>query len=518
MRDDVDCGWITTTLHTEGELDPQSPFYTASLSLSLSLSPIQSLNMPPDAETKSQIVGTTPPSPQPSASSSSLPNGNGSWCQHNHRSVDASRSEAQDGYYFFFLTPSAARELPRFQYKGEDRSLLYAYVLSPLATFLVERCTPRSLAPNSITLIGLSFMIFAYCAMWYYVPMLEPDNSEVEDGDIPRWIFLVNGLAILVYQTLDNMDGKQARRTGSSSPLGLLFDHGCDAVNSVFGSANWMISMALHPYRDRWLCWSMLFGPYALFYISTWEEYHTGSLIMPIINGPNEGLLGATIMSFISWWYGPQFWQGTDGWDRILLPVLTRTIAPVTVGSWSILSAGLLRNADLLVLASTAGFIQETSIKIVSLVRSHGRHVLWRLVPFLTLLVCSLMVAGTDLQIWLSMPRTSLHLCATLFVEMTCELMLSHMSKQHYQPFRWILLPLVVFALAVQFGYLRAGHWTETFLLIYTASSMTYLTLKAVIVIHEICAVLNIWCFDICTPRRRRPVETPERIDHEKDE
>jgi ethanolaminephosphotransferase len=32
-------------------------------------------------------------------------------------------------------------------------------------------------------------------------------------------------------QTIDNLDGKQARRTKSSSPLGLLFDHGCDALN-----------------------------------------------------------------------------------------------------------------------------------------------------------------------------------------------------------------------------------------------------------------------------------------------
>jgi len=28
----------------------------------------------------------------------------------------------------------------------------------------------------------------------------------------------------------DNLDGKQARRTNTSSPLGLLFDHGCDAL------------------------------------------------------------------------------------------------------------------------------------------------------------------------------------------------------------------------------------------------------------------------------------------------
>lgn len=26
------------------------------------------------------------------------------------------------------------------------------------------------------------------------------------------------------------MDGKQARKTGNSTPLGLLFDHGCDSL------------------------------------------------------------------------------------------------------------------------------------------------------------------------------------------------------------------------------------------------------------------------------------------------
>jgi len=31
---------------------------------------------------------------------------------------------------------------------------------------------------------------------------------------------------------LDNIDGKQARRTGTSSPLGMMFDHGCDALTT----------------------------------------------------------------------------------------------------------------------------------------------------------------------------------------------------------------------------------------------------------------------------------------------
>jgi len=58
-----------------------------------------------------------------------------------------------------------------------------------------------------------------------------------------------------MYQTLDAVDGKQARRTGTSSPLGQLFDHGiylfnsiiislgCDSVAVFFGLASFMIAV-----------------------------------------------------------------------------------------------------------------------------------------------------------------------------------------------------------------------------------------------------------------------------------
>lgn len=42
----------------------------------------------------------------------------------------------------------------------------------------------------------------------------------------PWWVYFLNGFAGLVYLHLDCIDGKQARRTKSSSPLGQLFDHG----------------------------------------------------------------------------------------------------------------------------------------------------------------------------------------------------------------------------------------------------------------------------------------------------
>jgi hypothetical protein len=95
---------------------------------------------------------------------------------------DAAGSDPDESVSFFFISQSAAKQLPLFQYKGEDRSLLYHYVLSPLAAFCVNHLTPRTLAPNSITLIGLVFMIASYCAMWYHAPTL----LQVEDAqDLP---------------------------------------------------------------------------------------------------------------------------------------------------------------------------------------------------------------------------------------------------------------------------------------------------------------------------------------------
>jgi hypothetical protein len=37
-----------------------------------------------------------------------------------------------------------------------------------------------------------------------------------------------------MYSTLDAIDGKHARKTQQSTPLGALFDHGCDALAIFF--------------------------------------------------------------------------------------------------------------------------------------------------------------------------------------------------------------------------------------------------------------------------------------------
>jgi len=39
---------------------------------------------------------------------------------------------------------------------------------------------------------------------------------------------------------LDNADGKQARKIGAASPLGMLFDHGCDSLQTGIFIITWM--------------------------------------------------------------------------------------------------------------------------------------------------------------------------------------------------------------------------------------------------------------------------------------
>jgi len=384
---------------------------------------------------------------------------------------------------YYYLSPDARTKLPIYQYRGSDLSIVYKYILSPLAAWTVDTFVPTSIAPNSITLFGLTLMLSAYGSYWYYVPTCEMlDDPE----SIPRWIFLWNGIAMLCYQTLDNMDGKQARRTGSSSPLGLLFDHGCDAINSIFGSVNWIIGMALVPKDDLLPCWALIFGPYAMFYVATWEQYHTGELILPLVNGPNEGLLGGALLSLTSWYYGPSFWQGSEWHDAL------QTLLPIQ-------SSIVMRNCDFVVLASCIGFVQEMVVKAMSVGKKHPTA-MTTILPIMILTVCFFLIGYCEPEFLLSIPRTALHLSMFLFVEMSTELMLAHVTSQPFSTFGRCQLLLPLIALSVWICVLGTDDSVRYWLMVYTVALFVFLSFKIVIVIREICQVLRIWCFDITTP------------------
>lgn len=82
----------------------------------------------------------------------------------------------------------------------------------------------------------------------------------------------------------DGIDGKQARRTGSSTPLGELFDHGSDSV--VAG----LLPLALYSIfgkgmedfgANSWIFYAIAWNIVGQFFISHWEKYLTGVLFLP---------------------------------------------------------------------------------------------------------------------------------------------------------------------------------------------------------------------------------------------
>lgn len=117
----------------------------------------------------------------------------------------------------------------------------------------------------------------------------------------PLWAYLLCAAGLFVYQSLDAIDGKQARRTNSSSPLGELFDHGCDSlstgwwtscltpkhsvsprlrlccsVSTVFVVLGTSIAVQLGTNPD-WMFFCCFAGMF-MFYCAHWQTYVSGTL------------------------------------------------------------------------------------------------------------------------------------------------------------------------------------------------------------------------------------------------
>ena len=128
------------------------------------------------------------------------------------------------------------------------------------------------MAPNTITLFSaISFQLPAVLFMLY-----NPSLS----GEYPRIFYLIAAIGLFLGQTLDAIDGKQARRIGASSPIGQLFDHGCDALSGV--TIN-IVAVCTFGLGDMPMV-GMLFGVfnYIMVYLANLNEYHTGIMITQV--------------------------------------------------------------------------------------------------------------------------------------------------------------------------------------------------------------------------------------------
>ncbi|KAI7551644.1 sn-1,2-diacylglycerol cholinephosphotransferase-like protein [Hortaea werneckii] len=157
-----------------------------------------------------------------------------------------------------------------------------------------------------ITLSGFGFVVLNILTMLYYTPGL--------DQDCPRWVYASWGIGLFLYQTFDAVDGSQARRTKQSGPLGELFDHGVDALNT---SLEVLLFSATMKFGQGWKTVLVLFACMLTFYVQTWDEYHTKTLTLGLVSGPVEGILTLSIVYMVTAYMG-----GGSHWQQPMLHAL----------------------------------------------------------------------------------------------------------------------------------------------------------------------------------------------------
>lgn len=186
------------------------------------------------------------------------------------------------------MSKDESEKLKLYKYAGGDLGLLYRYFYNPVACWLVE-WVPRWVAPNVLTFLGWM------CTVVPCVYLFGWEGSDFS-SPTPPWFSYMSGVCYLVYRVLDEMDGKQARRTGNSSPLGLLFDHGCDAFTC--GLQCLMYAKCAMVGEGPIVLVAVLLAQLP-FYFATLEEFYTGALYLPIGNGITDGSLFLIALSFL---------------------------------------------------------------------------------------------------------------------------------------------------------------------------------------------------------------------------
>ncbi|KAG7319374.1 hypothetical protein KOW79_017848 [Hemibagrus wyckioides] len=200
------------------------------------------------------------------------------------------------------LTRHQLKRLEEHRYSSAGKSLLEP-IMQCYWEWLVG-CMPPWIAPNLITIIGLATNAFTTLVLIYYCP------TATEQA--PLWAYLLCAVGLFIYQSLDAIDGKQARRTNSSSPLGELFDHGCDSLSTVFVVLGTSIAVQLGTNPD-WMFFCCFAGMF-MFYCAHWQTYVSGTLRFGIID-VTEVQIFIMVMYLLAAVGGSAFWQA-------LIPVL----------------------------------------------------------------------------------------------------------------------------------------------------------------------------------------------------
>ncbi|XP_018326705.1 cholinephosphotransferase 1 isoform X2 [Agrilus planipennis] len=194
------------------------------------------------------------------------------------------------------LTNAQLKKLNEHKYSYKSDSFLDSF-LQPWWNYLVSK-TPIWLAPNLITLVGLFVNVLTALILIAYSP-----DAKTE---APRWTYFLCAVGLFIYQSLDAIDGKQARRTNSANPLGELFDHGCDSISTIFVALSACLAAQLGNYPN-WMFFQC-FCAITLFYCAHWQTYVSGTLKFGKVD-VTEAQFTIMIIHMVSAIFGPSIWN-----------------------------------------------------------------------------------------------------------------------------------------------------------------------------------------------------------------
>jgi len=395
--------------------------------------------------------------------------------------------------HYDYLGPKILAGFDTYKYSCKDTSPLSQYVMHPFWNQVVKLC-PMWVAPNLLTLVGFLFCVghFGLLTIYDYdytsgtAPPEISKNPELPAGiPVPGFIWLLVALFLFLSHTLDGIDGKQARRTGSSTPLGELFDHGLDSwatifitgsVYSIFGRNEDLYSISVF----RMYC--VLWNVYFCFLTSHWEKYNTGVLYLPW--GYDFSMVGGFVLYLITAVVGQEYWKILLPGNRYPGPFLEMM---VYIGNMGITLPVALYNIyksykegtgkNRTFLEANRPLVSTTIALIVSLV--------W---------VCLSRNDILELD-----PRCMFLLSGTVFANICCKLIISQMSNTQCELFSIILVPYSLACLIGAFANLSANN--EMILLyVITGVVVVWHIHYGVCVVREMSQHLGIRPFTLAKP------------------
>ncbi|XP_060793602.1 ethanolaminephosphotransferase 1 isoform X2 [Neoarius graeffei] len=378
-----------------------------------------------------------------------------------------------------YVTQEQLSGFDKYKYSAVDTNPLSIYVMHPFWNSMVK-ILPTWLAPNLITFTGFMFLVLNFAILSFYD--FDFYASAAGHSHVPSWVWIAAGLFNFLAYTLDGVDGKQARRTNSSTPLGELFDHGLDSwacvffvssMYSVFGRGESGVSV----FTLYGLLWVVLFS----FILSHWEKYNTGVLFLPWGYDISQVTISIvyiiTAVVGVETWYKPLIWNilYRDLFIVMILGCLFAVTLPMSLYNiFKAYRSNTLKHSS----------VYEALLPFFS--------------PTILFILSTLWVIRSPSNILELQPRIFCMMVGTAFANVTCKLIVCQMTNTRCQPLSWLLVPMVLVILLVISGVVQQSEMV--LLYIWTAVVILTHIHYGVSVVRQLCGHFKICAFSLKKP------------------